>query len=336
MVSVIEKKREYKMLNFINISPPKSGIYNLGRKYEEYFRLRGLETKWVNLGWDSNIDFGEEITQHFTGSGFTINLLKNTFVQDYKIEGIKIYTDHRLMPTLDGKEIVIIHDFFRDKKFVTRWKKRRVLSVLKKNRVKVITNSLHTKEIAKKQGLNVVSEFYPCYDYGVPKFSKEEKLIISVGSNDPRKRPDLIADFVNNLDERWKFIRIGDNLNDVKKINTKAEYIHVKGISDSELHSIYDRASYLFLPSEDEGLGLPMIEALFHNVAVIANEKNPVLKEFEFPDIIYVEREGNFYIPSYPDTLEFLRFRKWYNSRIEYQFNIINSTFPEQNFENTV
>jgi glycosyltransferase involved in cell wall biosynthesis len=323
------RKEEYKALNFLNISPPKSGIYNLGRKYEEYFRLRGFETKWVNFRWDSNIDFDEEITKHFIGSGFTINLLKNTFIRDYKIEGMKIYTDHRLMPTLDGKEIVIIHDFFRDKKFVTRWKKRRVLSVLRKNKVRVITNSLHTKEMAKKKGLNVVSELYPYYDLGVPKFSKEEKLIISVGSNDPRKRPDLIADFVNNLGNQWKFIRVGDNLNDIKKISTKAEYIHVKRISDSELHSIYDRASYLFLPSEDEGLGLPMIEALFHNVTVIANEKNPVLKEFDFPDIISAEKEGNFYIPSYPDALEFLRFRKWYISKIEYQFNTINSTFTE-------
>ena len=62
-----------------------------------------------------------------------------------------------------------------------------------------------------------------------------------------------------------------------------------------------------------------MIEALYHNVVVIANVKNPILEEFNYPKIIVPEKEGDFYIPEYPDVSEFVKFKQDYMQKIASQ-----------------
>ncbi|WP_153110916.1 FkbM family methyltransferase [Propionivibrio limicola] len=60
----------------------------------------------------------------------------------------------------------------------------------------------------------------------------------------------------------------------------------LQGISDSELELIYSRASALIAASEDEGYGLPLIEAARHHLPIIARNI-PVFREVAGPHAFY-------------------------------------------------
>ena len=312
------------MIYFVNIAEPYSGIYTVTNSYYDYFRNNSVPSKWINLHWDKNIRFDDMVEfKHIIGSGYSFNSIINYIRPSYSINDVKIYTDHRLMPALDGKEMMVIHDFFQQGTYIDRWKKKKVLKVLKSNDIGIITNSKFTASLCKKEQLRIISEFYPYYSDIYNSKVEKENLIISVGSNAARKRPDLILNFLNNLPSNWTFVRIGGDLSLLGKINTKAKYIYRNNVTREELISYYNNSKYLFIPSEEEGLGFPMIEALHHNVMVIANNKNQVLEEFNFPKLISKQKEGDFYIPEYPKNDDFGFFRDWYKLQIKNQFNII-------------
>ena len=316
-------------VTFLNICEPNSGLYVVPFSYYEFFKIKGIKVRWVNLAWDKNVNFNGDVIKfhHFFGSGYSVNSIINVIVQRYDgINGIKIYTDPRLMPKNDGKELMIIHDFFRPANGLDAWKHKRVLKALKREKTRVITNSKLTAEMAREKGLNVVSELYTHYGYEYNSNVAKEKLVLSIGTNISRKRPDLILNFLNGLEEEWSFIRIGGDLREIGEIRTKANYIYKERVTLEELNSIYEKSMYLFLPSESEGLGLPMIEALHHNVAVVANIKNKVLKEFSFPNVISVQNDDDFHLPPPPRAEEFALFRNWYRNNIERQFKIILET----------
>jgi Glycosyltransferase len=160
---------------------------------------------------------------------------------------------------------------------------------------------------ARNKNLRVVSPLYPYITSMYNGEEKNKKLILSIGTNAPRKRPDVILKFLNSLSEEWTFVRIGDDLSLVGKINTKANYIYEKYVDPSKLLSYYNKASYLFFPSEREGIGLPMIEAIFHNVVVIGNKDNKIFNELKINDSISIQDINDPYIPDYPSTVSFFR-----------------------------
>lgn len=313
------------MIYFLNVSAPDSGIYNATRRYYDYFNINNIPAEWINLHWDKSIRFeGKTIEfRHFFGSGFTINNIINYLNPSYGIKDIKIYTDYRMMPVKDGKEIMIIHDLFKPLPYINRIKQKKVLKILKYNKIGVITNSKYTALRSKNEGLRVLTELYPYYSYTYDKGTQKRNMIISVGTNGYRKRPDLILKFINDLPEDWTFVRIGGDLSHIGNINTKAKYIYKDKVTAEELISYYNQSKYLFFPSEYEGLGLPIIEALHHNVVVIANYKNPVLEEFNFTNLISKQKEGDFHIPEYDREDEFNIFREWYRTQIKNQFRLI-------------
>jgi len=62
---------------------------------------------------------------------------------------------------------------------------------------------------------------------------------------------------LNSLSEDWTFVRIGDDLSLVGKINTKANYIYEKYVDPSKLLSYYNKAPYLFFPRKGRELVYP-------------------------------------------------------------------------------
>jgi glycosyltransferase involved in cell wall biosynthesis len=60
----------------------------------------------------------------------------------------------------------------------------------------------------------------------------------------------------------------------------------LEGISDEYLRRIYEASSCLLLPSEGEGFGLPVIEALRHGTPVLARDL-PVTREIAGADAAY-------------------------------------------------
>ena len=285
------------MINFINVASPQSGIWYVGKRYYEYMS-KFTTTQWHDLKWDR----------------YTYDMFRNLVFPETIMEGITMLVDDRLTPINSDNQIMIMHDFFKDEYLPNYIKKEINIRLMKKYNTKVITVSNYTAELSKQRGLNVIGTLYPFYSTEYKEFEKQNE-VISVGSADKRKRNDIITDFINKLPVEYKATRIGSPL----AVNIGQRYLYADKIKESTLKWLYSFSKYLIFPSEDEGLGLPMIEALFHNVVVIANEKNPILKEFNYPEIIVPEKEGDFYIPDYPDISEFGKFRQDYMQKIASQ-----------------
>ena len=286
------------MINFINVASPQSGIWYVGRRYYEYMS-RFTMTQWHDVKWDH----------------YTYDMFRNLVFPETLMDGKVILVDYRLTPINSDNQIMIMHDFFKDEYLPNYIKKEINIRLMKKYKTKVITVSNYTAELSKQRGLNVIGTLYPFYSTEYKEFEKLNE-VISVGSADKRKRNDIITDFINKLPTEYKAIRIGSPL----AVNIGQRYLYADKIKEDVLRSLYGSAKYLIFPSEDEGLGLPMIEALFHNVVVIANEKNPILKEFNYPKIIVPEKEGDLYIPEYPDVGEFEEFKQDYMQKIAEQY----------------
>jgi len=289
------------VINFINVASPQSGLWYAVRRYYEYIS-RFTMTQWHDIKWDH----------------YTYDMFKNLVFPETMEDGLTILGDNRLTPINSDNQIVVMHDFFKESFLPNRIKRDLNNDLMKIYKTKIIAVSDYTAELCKQKGLNLIGTLYPYYNAGNFDNSKKYNNVLSVGSDAKRKRNDIIADFINKLPDNFYAMRIGSPL--PKQIKIGHRYLYADKVQESTLRSLYAESKYLIFPSEDEGLGLPMIEALFHNVVVIANEKNPILKEFNYPKIIVPEKEGDFYIPEYPDIEEFEKFKQDYRQKIAEQY----------------
>ena len=85
-------------------------------------------------------------------------------------------------------------------------------------------------------------------------------VLLTVGSNEPRKRLEFIDEVVDALP-----LEVRNDLNLVK-IGS-----HLK-LSDEELIAAYQRAEALLFPSAGEGFGLPVLEAMAAGCSVLASD----------------------------------------------------------------
>lgn len=85
-------------------------------------------------------------------------------------------------------------------------------------------------------------------------------VLLTVGSNEPRKRLDFIDEVVDALSQ--------DVRNDLNLVRVGS---HLK-LSDAELIAAYQRAEALLFPSAGEGFGLPVLEAMAAGCPVLASD----------------------------------------------------------------
>jgi glycosyltransferase involved in cell wall biosynthesis len=110
-------------------------------------------------------------------------------------------------------------------------------------------------------------------------------ILLSVGSTAPRKRLDILLRTFAKVSAQWpscRLVRVGGLNAD------QAEMAHALGIHDRlvqlpmlerpVLHALYHRASLLLQPSDREGFGLPVAEALANGCPVVASDL-PALRE---------------------------------------------------------
>ncbi|WP_033570727.1 glycosyltransferase family 4 protein [Dickeya undicola] len=118
---------------------------------------------------------------------------------------------------------------------------------------------------------------------------KRNPTFLMVGTIEPRKQQKQILDVFNIL---WSqklninLVFVGkkgwgvDNL--ISQISThpklNKQFYWCNGISDECLESLYSISSGLIIASEDEGFGLPLIEAAQHGIPIIARDI-PVFRE---------------------------------------------------------
>ncbi len=119
-------------------------------------------------------------------------------------------------------------------------------------------------------------------------------VLLHVGSNIPRKRIDVLLDVfaaVRKSIPDIRLVQVGGPwppslLAQVERLGIGAGVVQVRGLSREQLAELYRRAAVVLVPSESEGFGLPVIEALACGAVVIASDI-PVLREVGGEAVVY-------------------------------------------------
>jgi glycosyltransferase involved in cell wall biosynthesis len=119
--------------------------------------------------------------------------------------------------------------------------------------------------------------------------------VLHVGSCIPRKRIDVLLDVVAAVRAKVPDLRLvkvggewlGDHPERIARLGLAGAIAHVGGLARAELAEVYRRAAVVLVPSEAEGFGLPVIEALACGASVVASDI-PALREAGGPAAAYV------------------------------------------------
>ena len=118
--------------------------------------------------------------------------------------------------------------------------------------------------------------------------------VLHVGSCIPRKRIDVLLDVVAAVRETvpdLRLVKVGgewsaEHRERIARLGLAESMVHVVGLTRAELAEVYRRAAAVLVPSEAEGFGLPVIEALACGAAVVASDI-PALREAGGPAALY-------------------------------------------------
>lgn len=104
-------------------------------------------------------------------------------------------------------------------------------------------------------------------------------LILSIGVDIKRKNLGMVKSLSSKLDSRFKIVRIGKSLgNDISFLNIPHEIVN----------KIYNACDVLFMPSLEEGQGMPIGEAFTVKLPVVASDI-PVFREVADKAAIFVQ-----------------------------------------------
>jgi glycosyltransferase involved in cell wall biosynthesis len=116
---------------------------------------------------------------------------------------------------------------------------------------------------------------------------QEDNLnILHVGSTIPRKRLDILLNVFAAIRQQFpqaRLLRVGGALTQMqgalaKRLNLFSSIVSLPFLSKSVLAAVFRRAAIVLQPSENEGFGLPVAEAMASGVPVIASDI-PALRE---------------------------------------------------------
>jgi glycosyltransferase involved in cell wall biosynthesis len=163
---------------------------------------------------------------------------------------------------------------------------RLFLPVLAKRVKKVFTPSEHVKQkvIQRFGNTNVTvtpngvdrSIFHP--DAKQSEFDRPECYILFVGTLEPRKNLNLLLrtwnEIKDDFEETWLMIvGVRGTVFRSIRVSQEMERVHFAGyVDDKTLAGLYANAQLFILPSQDEGFGLPALEAMACGTPVIIAE----------------------------------------------------------------
>ena len=126
-----------------------------------------------------------------------------------------------------------------------------------------------------------------------------DQYILNVGTIEQRKNLKLIIQSLKNVHDQYKLVIIGKQTSyfkevekEIEKLGLRNRVIFIKNIPFADLPGIYQMASLFVYPSFYEGFGIPIIEALYSKVPVIA-ATGSCLEEAGGPNSIYVNPEDS-------------------------------------------
>lgn len=126
------------------------------------------------------------------------------------------------------------------------------------------------------------------------KYALPDKYLLNVGTIEPRKNLLLVINALKDIDPAYKLVVVGRNQPyadrvraQIKLLNLSDRVIFLKDLPFSDLPAIYQMATVFVYPSFYEGFGIPVIEALYSGIPVVA-AKGSCLEEAGGPDSLYI------------------------------------------------
>lgn len=126
------------------------------------------------------------------------------------------------------------------------------------------------------------------------KYQLPEKYLLNVGTIEPRKNLLLLIKALPNVNTTYPLVVVGKETayvelvkQEIEKLGLQHRVLFLKHIPFNDLPAVYQMASLFIYPSHYEGFGIPVIEALYGEVPVIA-ATGSCLEEAGGPDSIYV------------------------------------------------
>lgn len=245
------------------------------------FRIQkkgGITTLWNSLlDFDKNKKSGKEITKNFLGDNIEISK-PSRFIFAKKDEFyLNSYHTIKIGP---GLSLCLCHDLMEERKIGLR-------SFLK--RIYIYLTYLSSDKIVcvSEKTIMEFSEFYPnfvhkcCvifnplpskYIVSNPKIinlkSKDKFLFLYVGKRNGEKNfNEGLKALCDSQIKNFNLLCVGSaftrkETNNWRKLIDQGKLFCLDNVSNEELISLYAKADFLFLPSKDEGFGLPIIETL--------------------------------------------------------------------------
>jgi len=157
------------------------------------------------------------------------------------------------------------------------------------SKIEVVYQSCHPafREKCSDENLSLVST----------KYQLPENFILNVGTIEERKNALLIAKALKDIAPEIKLVLIGKETKYATQIRTflkEAQLEHrvvfLQNVAFKDLPAIYQLAKVFVYPSEFEGFGIPVLEALCSGIPVIA-ANGSCLEEAGGPESIYIAPE---------------------------------------------
>jgi glycosyltransferase involved in cell wall biosynthesis len=127
------------------------------------------------------------------------------------------------------------------------------------------------------------------------KYKLPEQYLLNVGTIEPRKNLLLIVQALQSIPENVKLLVVGKAqpyaqqvIQEIARLNLQDRIIFLKNIPFTDLPAIYQMASIFVYPSFYEGFGIPVIEALYGGIPVIA-ATGSCLEEAGGPESLYID-----------------------------------------------
>jgi glycosyltransferase involved in cell wall biosynthesis len=208
------------------------------------------------------------------------------------------------------RRLTVIHDafFWQMPKNYPKWWRTYFLNLLKKGlkeRTEIITTTEYSKQALKKHLRNKfpVSVIYQSpktladrRDSGFLEQSgfTDKSYFLHIGTFDKRKNLPLLvnaySDFLKETDSDFQLILAGGpgqskQMNDfpiveelVKNLGLEGRVILPGYLSDSQVKAVYEGAFAYVFPSENEGFGIPIVEAMGYELPVIHSDQPALLE----------------------------------------------------------
>lgn len=130
------------------------------------------------------------------------------------------------------------------------------------------------------------------------KYKLPDKFILNVGTIEARKNLLLVIKALPKINDDFKLVVVGKETTytalvkrEIENLGLQHRVIFLKNVPFNDLPLIYQLASVFVLPSYYEGFGIPIIEALYSNIPVVA-ATGSCLEEAGGPNSIYVSPDS--------------------------------------------